>query len=201
MVSVILTIVAIGVASNLDNAGVGIAYGIRRIRIASWANALIAIISGIATFVAGVVGHIITHYVSPSLATWLGAIVIMAVGIWVITDPLRQRIRMRRQAANVVSRILADPTEADFDHSQTIGLAESLILGVALAINALAGGFDAGVQHIGIALTAFVVALFSYVLLGLSAAFGRRFAADTLGNKATYIAGLILILIGVHQIW
>lgn len=202
MGSILLTVMAIGIASNLDNAGVGIAYGLRRIRIAAWANGLISAISGVATLIAGLVGHELTRYVPTSFATWLGAILIIGVGLWVATESLRQKWRQRRHRhINVVSRILQDPVTADFDHSQTIGLSESLILGVALAINALAGGFDAGALRLGVVVTALTVALFSYGLLALSIMIGRRFAADAWGNRATYIAGILLIMIGLHQIW
>jgi len=198
--SAFVTILAIAVASNLDNAGVGIAYGVRRIHISWTANLMIALISGGATFVSGFVGDTVTRYVSSTVADLTGAIVVILVGIWVMTDPWRTARRVRH-SPNVMTRILRDPAVADFDNSQTISMKEAVVLGIALAMNALAGGFDAGVANIGIVLTSIFVAGFSYILLGVSAFLGRRYAAQTLGDKATYIAGLLLILIGIHQIW
>lgn len=202
MWSSLATMIAIGIASNLDNAGVGIAYGVRRIRFSTLANSLIAVISGVATWVAGVLGRFVTHYTNPSVATWIGAFVIIAVGIWVMTEPWRSRRKTTEsQSGNMMTRILRDPVEADFDKSQSISIPEALVLGVALALNALAGGFDAGVIKIEIIYTAISVALFSFILLGASGYIGRRYAAKALGNKATYIAGLLLIAVGIHQIW
>lgn len=200
MWSELVTMIAIAIASNLDNAGVGIAYGVRKIRISTVPNLVIAVISGIATYLSGFLGDIITRYVPARTASWLGAAVMIIVGLWVMSEPWRKR-RDGSKSGNVVVRILRDPVEADFDKSATIGMAEAMVLGVALAMNALVGGFDAGVFHIGILLTALMVALFSFLLLGLSAYLGSRYAAETLGDKATYIAGILLILIGIHQVW
>ncbi|QSO47907.1 manganese efflux pump [Alicyclobacillus mengziensis] len=199
MWSSIAIVCAIAVASNLDNAGVGIAYGVRRVTISSLANALIALISGVATYVAGVAGSLLVRYMPSGVTAYLGGGVVVLVGVWILTEPLRT---MRRQARNntILTRILRDPMVADFDQSKHISLGEAAILGVALALNALAGGFDAGVVHIPVWLTALLVAVFSYILLGVSAYLGRRFAAERLGSKATVIAGILLLLIGIHQI-
>lgn len=200
MISSLATVFAIAIASNLDNAGVGIAYGVRKIQISWLANLLIATISAVATYVSGFAGEVATHYISTQVATWTGAIVIMLVGLWVLGEPWRNR-RKEPKKKNVMSRILRDPVVADFDKSESISLLESCVLGVALAINALAGGFDAGIEHIGILWTALLVGLFSYGLLGLAAYLGRKYAAESLGDKATYIAGFILIIVGIHQVW
>lgn len=199
MWSSIAIVVAIAVASNLDNAGVGIAYGVRRVMISRLANGLIALISGVATYVAGVAGSLLVRYMPSQAAAYLGGGVVILVGLWILTEPLCTR-RKRARSNTILTRILRDPLVADFDQSKHISLGEAAILGVALALNALAGGFDAGVVHIPVWLTALLVAAFSYILLGISADLGRRFAAERLGSKATVIAGILLLLIGIHQI-
>jgi putative sporulation protein YtaF len=204
MWSIVLTIFAIAVASNLDNAGVGIAYGARGISISWAANLTISLISGAATLVAGLAGHTLTYYLPQRAAMLTGGVVMLLVGVWVMAEPWRRRAKSEPAAEppqNVVRRILADPAEADFDKSQTISVKEALVLGFALALNALAGGFDAGAAHIGIVETAIAVAVCSYLLLGASAFVGRKYAAGVLGDRATYIAGLLLMVIGIHQIW
>lgn len=198
----LLTMIALAIAANLDNAGVGIAYGVRKIHISSLANIIVALISGVATLGSGLVGHFMSKYVHQSVATAIGAVVIIAVGLWVISEPFRQRQKERRKRqSNVIGRILDDPAAADFDESKTISLVEATVLGIALAMNAFAGGFDAGVTHLNLWGTSFFVTLLSYVLLGLAATIGRRYAARALGDHATLIAGLLLIAIGVHQVW
>lgn len=201
--SVTLTVIAIAIASNLDNAGVGIAYGVRKIRFSWLSNLIISLISGLATLSAGGVGTLATRYLPPHFASIIGALVMIAVGIWVLLEPWRERRHQRSQpeGENVVRKILRDPTYADFDNSQTISLKESLVLGVALALNALAGGFDAGAVHIGVGWTALAVMIASMLLLAISDYLGRRYASRLFGERATYVAGILLILIGVFQVY
>ena len=200
MWSSIAIVCAISVASNLDNAGVGIAYGVRGVKISGTANGLIALISGVATLLAGVAGNLIIQYIPSNIATYIGGAVMILVGLWVLTEPFRNRLKRGIGDDIVFTRILRDPMIADFDSSKHISMGEAAILGIALALNALAGGFDAGVVHIPVWMTAVGVAIFSYLLLGISAYVGRRYAAERLGSKATVIAGILLLLIGIHQI-
>jgi putative sporulation protein YtaF len=200
--SSLLAILAIGVASNLDNAGVGIAYGVRKIKIPWYSNMMIALISLLATGIAGFAGHVISKVITPLAANLMGTFVMITVGIWVMIQPYRKTkpAQPSKQLIGFMTRLLQKPEEADFDQSSTISLTESMFLGIALALNALAGGFDAGVTTLNIWGTALSVGLFSYLLLWLAAYLGERYAAERLGDKAAIVAGIMLILVGIHQI-
>lgn len=63
--AVLFSIFLIGIASNLDNAGVGIAYGIRKIRISWLNNFIIAFFGFLFTLLAGFLG-IGSHYLFQS---------------------------------------------------------------------------------------------------------------------------------------
>lgn len=197
----ILMVIGIGLASNLDNAGVGIAYGVRRIHISRLANLIIAAISVIATLLGGGIGGLIANWISPFLAHLIGTIVLVSVGVWVMCQPfLEKKLKQRERQQNVLTQILRSPEEADRDQSKTISIGEALLLGIALSMNALAGGFDAGITRLNLFATAFVVGALSYLLMGVCSYIGTRYAADRVGDRATIISGLILIIIGFHQL-
>jgi putative sporulation protein YtaF len=197
----ILEVIMIGLASNLDNAGVGIAYGVRGIRISRNANVMIAIISGFMTFISGAAGIWLSRYISSFVGHMIGAIVIVSVGIYVLYQPFLKRKAVERAThGNLLQRILRQPEEADLDHSNTISFRESLILGSALGINALAGGFDAGITHLPVAASSLAVGFFSFVILGLTDYIGRKFIKVKFDQLATILSGILLILIGLHQI-
>ncbi|MNI12659.1 manganese efflux pump MntP [compost metagenome] len=200
----LMAVLAIGLASNLDNAGVGIAYGVQKIRIPWYSNLAIAIISFLATLVSGLFGSLISIWMEPWIGQVVGTVVIVAVGIWVLLQPFRQKSsRPEPEGGNGsnFTRLLSNPEEADRDSSQSISLAESLLLGIALAMNALAGGFNAGITHLNVWLTSLSVGFFSFGLLALCSLFGERYAAEKLGNRATVVSGLLLIVIGIHQMF
>lgn len=101
---------------------------------------------------------------------------------------------------NVLMGILRDPEKADFDGSKTISFSEAVVLGVALSINNIAGGFDAGVTNLNLWLTATISGVFSFICISGFAYVGKRFLAEYLGKWATVIAGLLLIFIGIDQL-
>ncbi|WP_261306333.1 manganese efflux pump [Paenibacillus andongensis] len=78
------------------------------------------------------------------------------------------------------------------DGSKTVGTTESIILGITLSINNLAGGFDAGIIHLNIWAISSISGLFSYICIGLSAFIGAKFAAQRLGPSASFISGALL---------
>lgn len=196
----LVTIIIIGIASNLDNAGVGIAYGVRKIHVSWTSNFIIAFISFMASLFAGLIGVWISHWIPPFIGNLIGTIVIISVGIWVLLQPFLEKKTLPQEKGNLITHILHHPEKADLDQSQSISFSESILLGTALAMNALAGGFDAGVTKESVLATSFSVGIFSFLFLGLAAYVGERYVADKLGEKATVTAGILLILIGIHQI-
>ncbi|PEX92888.1 sporulation membrane protein YtaF [Bacillus cereus] len=196
----LFSILLIGIASNLDNAGVGIAYGIRKIRI-SWSNNfIIAFLGFLFTLLAGFFGNWIALFISEFTANLIGAIVLGVIGVFILCQPfLSQKDTIESKDSSVMG-ILRDPEKADFDGSKTISFSEAIVLGVALSINNIAGGFDAGVTNLNLWLTAVISGLFSFICIRGFAYVGKRFLAEYLGKWATVIAGILLVLIGIDQL-
>ncbi|MUG45950.1 sporulation membrane protein YtaF [Paenibacillus woosongensis] len=198
----LLAIIAIGVASNLDNAGVGIAYGVRKIHIPWYSNLTIAFISFLATLVSGLFGNLISTWMPLWIGQLIGTIVIIGVGVWVLVQPyVEKKPTPKTSSSNSLTRLLQNPEEADADSSKSLSLPESIVLGIALAMNALAGGFNAGITQLNVWYTSLSVGLFSFILLALCAGFGEKFAAEKLGHRATVVSGLLLIFIGFRQMF
>lgn len=194
-------IIMIGLAANLDNAGVGIAYGVRNIRIPWYSNLTISFISFLATLVSGLFGNWISIHIPSWISHLIGTVVIIAVGIWVLLQPLANQIRARHADSGNFTHLISNPEKADKDRSQSISLTESILLGTALAMNALAGGFNAGITSLNIWCTSLMVGVISYVLLWACTALGAKYIAERFGNVATVISGLLLILIGINQMF
>ncbi|MDP7979894.1 manganese efflux pump [Bacillus sp. WLY-B-L8] len=196
----LLPILFIGIASNLDNAGVGIAYGIRKIHI-SWSNNfIIAFFGFFFTLLAGFFGNWLSLFISSAAANTIGAIVLGSIGVLVLCQPLLSKEGGERKQSNVLMRILRNPEAADFDGSKTIGFSEAIVLGVALSINNIAGGFDAGVTNLNLWITAIISGCFSFLCVRFCSYIGKKYLALYLGKWATIIAGALLIIIAVKQL-
>ena len=76
-----VTIIIVGLAANLDNLGISISYGIRKIKIPLLSNLIICLISMVATYTSVVMGDLLTHFVPLYLANLLGSLLLCAIGI------------------------------------------------------------------------------------------------------------------------
>lgn len=206
----IFLIIAIAIAANLDNLGVGIAYGIQKIRISHMSNLIIALISFIATWLSAEIGQMISLYLSPQIASAIGAILLFGVGVWILFQPIITAIKNNQPILDLQlfggrfyigpAEILSYPERADIDNSRSVGNWEAVLLGIALSINALAGGFDAGAVGISSLVEATFVGIFSFITIIAGYYFGRKYAAEQIGKYATVISGALLIVIGIHQL-
>ncbi|SES16746.1 hypothetical protein [Psychrobacillus sp. OK032] len=77
-----ITIILIGIAANLDNLGIILAYGAKLTKIAIGSNIMIAFISMFLTYVAVFTGGAITVYISPSLANFAGSLLLCVMCYW-----------------------------------------------------------------------------------------------------------------------
>ena len=203
----ILQVLAIGLASNLDNLTVGVAYGIRRITLRWQPNLVVAGLAFVFSCIGAAAGTQVGHYLSPRTAGVLGAVALIGIGAWVL--PLRKvhagvtapASGTRPSRMRLLLRILRDPALADQDHSHDISVAESVLLGIALSLNCLTNGVPAGLWHLGVWRVAACNAALSFGTLWLGVWFGKRHGAHWLGRKADMIAGVLLILLGIHGVF
>jgi len=193
-------ILGIALGNNLDNAGVGIAYGIARIRLPFLSNLWIALVTFLITASAVVLGDQVAHLLAPPVARMSSAVVLCGLGLWLLLPALSKgKKRENTQEKPSMLAVLVDPQQADRDHSRQIDLQEATLLGFALSVNNLGGGMSAGLVHLSVLWTAFFSALFSFLALWLGGWAGRRLAATRLGDYAQVLAGVLLIVIGLRQ--
>jgi len=191
-------VLAIGVASNLDNLAVGVTYGVRRISISTCPNLAIAGVAFLFTLTSTVAGMHVGYYLSPQWADRLGALILVGLGIWMLPVWRRHWRETTRAAPQrlLVLRMLRSPELADRDHSQDIDFRESILLGVALSLNCLTSGLPAGLWNLNVWNVAMCNAVLSFVALWVGVWFGKRYGGLWLGRKADTVAALLLILIG-----
>jgi putative sporulation protein YtaF len=204
----LVPILLIAISSNADNLVVGVAYGIRNIRVPLSSNLLIAALTGIASFASMLLGQQISLYMRPQLANLVGGGLIAALGAWVLVQSARSRGRDRDNAAtwsknaSALRRLLSvmrDPVKADCDSSGHIDLKEVCLLAVALSLNNIGNGIGAGMVGLNPVLTTLAVVLVSVVLLWAGVTAGR-YGQGMLGGFARIVSGVLLVAVGVYEI-
>ena len=204
-----LLILGISLANNLDNTGVGVAYGVARIRIAALANLWISVITIIITGSAVYCGDALSHCLPGHTPKVLSATILCAIGLWVMLPAVLHAKRYRQPVADKPVRprsrfsllgILDDPRTADRDRSRHIDFLESSLLGVALSINNIGGGISAGLLHLSAPFTALLSAGISFAVIALGGLLSRRTAGGRLNQLAPVASGILLIAIGLFEL-
>ncbi|MEG3438177.1 manganese efflux pump [Pannus brasiliensis CCIBt3594] len=180
-------LLAIAIASNLDNLGIGLAYGIARIPLPPLPNAIIAILSGLVTYLAMVFGSFTREILSRGLANDLGALTLVVIGFWVGRETTAarwkelfldrfQRVLQRAGILTVKFPVKRESRKTETERSpRRSGRVERwrqiTLLGLALSLNAIAGGFGAslaGHDHpIDRMTIPLAIAVFSYVTIAV----------------------------------
>ncbi|MCU6795004.1 sporulation membrane protein YtaF [Paenibacillus sp. WQ 127069] len=196
-----ISIIFIALASNLDNLGIGISFGIRSTRIPALSNGIIAVITMLGTYVSVTLGEYMTAYMPGFAANLLGAFMILFIGVWGIVSSRRRAQAPEPSAAGGHSLIdvIHQPATADVDLNKVISWKEALTLGLALALNNMATGFGAGATGVSPLWTTVAAGLFSIVFISCGTRIGLMAAKTWVSQYADLIGGILLILIGIYE--
>ena len=185
-----ITIILIGIAANLDNLGIGLAYGVKQVNIPILSNAVIEIMSMIVTYVAVTAGSTVVEYISPHTANLLGSLLLCVIGIWTL---------MSNNFSN--QRIAGNPELFDEDKNLVISTREAMALGFVLSANCLAGGIAIGANGISALWTVISIGVFSFITVGVGSRCGSLLAKTFIGKHSTAISGWLLIMIGIFEVF
>lgn len=210
------------VALSLDGFGVGLAYGLRRIRIPMSSLIAIALCTVFAMGISMLFGSWVTSWLSFIPARLLGATILLTLGVFQLAraiwngqrdnfpeavpamavamqKPVLEPIfRFQLSLFGFVIQVLKTPAIADVDGSGGISLRESLLLGSALAMDAFASGIGAAMAGMTLSVIG-LVALTQIMMLRL----GQQMAGKIPENwiaKAEYLPGVVLILVGLGKL-
>lgn len=207
----------LALSSNLDNLVVSISYGTRKINIPFASNLLIAVITGSATLAAMLAGEFISGLMHPWYANYIGAMLIVFSGIRIfINETLktceynspeekRELIKTstsKKQLAfcQLLKKLKNQPVNY-IDSRGTISLKDGFLLGLALTVNNLANGIGAGMTGLSHILTPAFVFAFSLLSIWLGLKIGYSYASRLPGNLAGPASGVLLILIGLFEMF
>ena len=203
-----LFIFGVALSSSLDNLGVGITYGIRKIRIGIISNLLISVVCFFFSYAGIAFGQWISTVIPGILPVLVSVVLLFAIGfqiIWMSMPRKQKKEEESTQNLKGLSSILKNPECVDFDKSMHIGIVEALVLGIALSANALTNGLSAGLLGYLPLAVSLATAIGSYLALWLGVKIGRK-VADVrigpfkLGQFGALLSGALLVLIAIKSI-
>jgi len=221
------SLLVLAFALSLDGFGVGMMYGLRKIKIGWSAIAIISFFSGMVIYTSMGIGAALSQVIAPAWASRIGAVILIGIGIWALVQFFRQRretdeeerandcaeaegevgphtvkqiLRLELRRFGLVIQILRTPAVADVDKSGTISPSEAVLLGFALSLDAFGAGIGAALIGLNPLLTAAVVAAASGCFIGFGLKFGLRFADLSWLKKLSALPGCVLIAMGLFKL-
>ncbi|RAI97067.1 putative sporulation protein YtaF [Paenibacillus pabuli] len=97
-----ISLLALALALSLDGFGVGITYGLRRTKIPLLSIIVISICSGLVIALSMQVGVLLSHVVSPDVASIVGAVILIGIGAWSLLQLIRKRGKEQLETDNGV---------------------------------------------------------------------------------------------------
>lgn len=219
-----VSIVLLAFAVSLDSFGVGLNYGLRRIKIPKTSILIIAGFSGMMMFVSMLLGALIAPILPEQYASWTGGAILIIIGLWAFIQMRRQKehgeehqdsslfkteqpvpgpkrvLHLEFRRLGIVIEILRTPSTADIDRSGTITSGEAVLLGTALALDAFGAGIGAAFIGLTPWLTAPMIAMFCAIFLWLGYGAGQIASHIAWLRKLSFLPSVILIVLGLSKL-
>ncbi|MYL62809.1 sporulation membrane protein YtaF [Bacillus hwajinpoensis] len=195
-------------AVSVDGFGVGLTYGLRRMKIPFKSILIISICSAISMLIAMGFGSLLQLWISDIVAQRIGGGILIALGGWVLYQMIRNNKEVEKtvserillhyeiRSLGVVISILRKPTTADFDDSGTITGIEAIMLGAALSLDAFGAGIGASMVGFPPIETSLLIACMSTLFLLLGLKFGNLTSNIKWMEKLSFLPGCLLIILG-----
>ena len=170
----------LGISSSMDSLGIGITYGLKRMKLKKWDKLLLFCISIFVTLISVLIGNILKNIFSEFFFKILGISILIIMGFVII-------------AKNNYNECTFD-----LDNSNDIDYKEAMLLGFALSLDSFCIGVGAFALGINMFLFALIVACLQYLFLTIGNLLGIHLSnlKNIPQNIWPKISGIILILIG-----
>lgn len=190
-----LFILGFALSSSIDNFGVGISYGVRKVRIKWLSNLLIAAICFLFSMVGITFGKWISTILPGVFHVIVAVVLLTLIGIRII-------LLVSSQRNNGIDEL--DSREQG--KVSSIGWIESSVLGVALSANALTNGLGAGLLRLSPLAISLTSAFGSFITVWLGVMMGHKAAnvqigKFTLSQCGTLISGITILIVAFTQIF
>lgn len=198
------------IAVSLDGFGVGITYGMQKIRVPFFPLCIIMLCSGIVVLLSMTIGNILSSMISPHIAQMFGGCILIILGGFSFVKMIHSSVNknengrkdeVSEKRLHQFKTVLSTPDKADWDQSGAISANEALLLGAALALDAFGAGLAAAVIGYSPLLTSTLIALMSGTFVYCGMKLGIVLSENKYMQKMTFIPPLLLISLGIYNLF
>lgn len=200
----ILSALIFCISFNLDNIVIGIAYGVKKIKLKFYSNLLIAIITTVGTFISMYIGKIITNFISLKLANIIGSSIIILLGLYFFVESLidlfKDNKNIKLLSLKNSDSMMEYASKTDKDKSNYIDTKEAITVALSLSFNNIGMGIIASVTGINLILVTVFTFIFSITFITFGIYIGNKIIGKILGKFAPLISGVLLIVWGILEL-
>lgn len=196
----IVEILAFAIIINVDNFIVGIAYGIRKLKINIFINIIIGLMSFFITLFSMVIGKFACRFLPNYISNILGSCILLIMGLYYILGFFIRKAKGKKNVSNKgTNSILESPEKADADNSGNIDIKESITLGLALSLNNVGIGIGASIAGINIYEASISIFIFSIISIPIGYFLGSKYFSKLFGDYGELISGIIILILALYQ--
>ncbi|RDW15601.1 sporulation membrane protein YtaF [Oceanobacillus chungangensis] len=196
------------IAVSLDGFGVGITYGMQKIKVPLRALFIIMVCSGLVLLISMTLGKVLETLISADTARVLGGVILITLGIFSLVNIIRSKLKKQHvtetdpnsTTLSDIKTVLSTPDKADLDQSGIISVSEAVLLGFALSLDAFGAGIGASMLGYSPILTAFLIASMSGLFLFSGIRIGILLAQHQKFQRLTLLPPALLIGLGIVNI-
>lgn len=192
----IISSLLFAISASLDNFTVSFAYGIKKVKISTLSNLVIALLSSLSTIIALEAGNFLISVISIKAANTIGGLILVALGFWyMLSTFIKAKINVLQ-----CEELMEDPKIIDKDNSGTVDFKESISLALALMLNNIGLGLAASITNLNIVFTAIVTFLLSIFMIFAGHKLGEILPMGSLSKFSEYLSGIIIAALGIVQL-
>jgi putative sporulation protein YtaF len=213
------TIILLAISLSIDALGVGIVYGLRKIKIPLFPKLTICIFSIIYSGIALTLGKTLSNILPPHVSKLIGVTILSLMGIWIILQSLLKKendglhncntgnkndplLKIVIKSLGITIQVIRNPEGMDMDKSGIIDIRESLLLGFALSVDAIGVGIGSALAGFHSMIIPPAVGLFQLVFLYTGLYLGKKVTLFEKANKKfiSVLPGILLLSLAFLRI-
>jgi putative sporulation protein YtaF len=194
-------------SSSCDSVIVGLSYGTKDIKINHLNCFIVALISGIGTFLSMAFGKLFLRIIPVYFANLFGSAILILFGIYLLIAFIRKNHAKKHLAKEDIQDLrhygytLQHPEIIDKDNSKEIEFKETIILGLILCFNNVGLGIGASITGLNIYLTSIASFVVCYIFLRIGHYLGKRMLSDKLSRYAEFISIFLILVLGIYELF
>ncbi|MFZ5974683.1 MAG: manganese efflux pump [Bacillota bacterium] len=197
-----MVIAALVFSMSLDNVVIGMAYGLKRIRITLLQNLIIAVITSLGTLISMLIGKTIAQLLPLEAMNYIGPGILILLGLYFgVLSVVQKHVPPDDQnvSAKNIDTMTQYAEKSDRDQSGSIDSREAALVALGLTLNNIGAGIAASIMSLSIVLTVVSTFAMSVVFLQIGLYLGNGIFSRMLGKYAPMISASIIIALGIYE--